>query len=83
MPQQSLTPERRVILQQIVDVPHPVVLFSRSRALSIAFRSITEYLLAVVGDARAVDAGDGEGRGLHGDTFAGFEDLGDAAVHGD
>ena len=83
MPQQCLTPECRVILQQIVDVPHPVVLFPRSCALSIAFGSVPEYLFAVVGDARAIDAGDGEGGGLDGDALAGLEDLGDASVHGD
>ena len=83
MPQQCLTPERRVILQQIVDVPHPVVLFPRSRALSIAFGSVSEYLFAVVGDTGPVDAGDGEGGGLDGDALAGLEDLRDAAVHGD
>lgn len=33
VPQQRLTSERRIVLQQIVDVPHPVVFLPRRRAL--------------------------------------------------
>lgn len=33
VPEESLASERRVVLEQIVDVADPVVLFARSRAL--------------------------------------------------
>lgn len=74
-PQQGLTPKGRIILQQIVDIPHPIVLF----AWANAFFSILRWLC----DRRAVDAGYRIRRCTDGDRLSWFEGTGGLPIHGD
>lgn len=68
MPQQRLTPKRRIILQQIIDIPHPVIFLPRTRALALS-------ALLRVRDGRAVDARDRVERSADGHGLAGTEDM--------
>lgn len=77
MSQQRLAPKRRIILQEIIDVPDPIVLLPRARALF--FRKAPVVLR--VRDGRAVDARNRVERRAHGHGFAWGEDVRDLAVH--
>ena len=75
MPRERLAPERRVVLQQVVDVPHPVVLLARPRALD-ALAPVRR-----LADRRPVDARDRVQRRAHRHALARGEHVRRLAVH--
>lgn len=79
MHQQRLAPERRIVLQQPVDIPHPVVLLPRARAFA-SFASVHASLGNTRDDRRPVNRRDRVRRRAHGNRVAGAENCGLLAV---
>ena len=79
MSQQRLAPERGVVLQQVVDVSHPIIVLARSRTLA----PTRLLLLSRAHDRRPVDARDGIRRRLHGYGLARIQHVRRPTVHGD
>ena len=75
MPRQRLAPERRIVLQQVIDIPNPVILLSRASTFAI------QNVLGL-GNGRPIDAGNGVQRRAHGHRLARAEYMRYLPVHG-
>ena len=75
VPQKCLAPESRVVLQQVVDVPDPVVFLARTDTFRFP-------ILYVVTDGRPINAWDWEPRRLDLDRFSWVQNSRGLAIHG-
>jgi hypothetical protein len=75
--QKGLAPERGIVLEQVIDIPHPVVFLPWSSAFL--------WTLCTVGfgDRGSVDAWNGIRGRLNVDGFARVENVGCSAIHRD
>ena len=72
--QKRLAPESRIVLQQVVDIPNPIILFSRTDAFRFP-------VLHIVGDGRSVDAWNRKARRVDSDRFSRVQNTRRLAIH--
>ena len=75
--QKGLAPERGIVLEQIVDIPHPVVFLPWSGTFLWAFCAVG------FGDRRSIDAWNGVGGCVNVDGFTWVENVGCSTIHRD
>jgi len=75
--QKGLAPERGIVLEQVIDIPHPVVFLPWSGTFLWALCTVG------FGDRGSIDAWNGIGGRLNVDGFAWVEDVGCSTIHRD